>query len=47
MAVVSTISALYPLLVIILAIFFLQDSLNLKQFLGLSFGLLSIILLAT
>lgn len=46
-ALVSTISALYPLLVIILALFFLQESLSLKQFLGLSLGLFSIILLAT
>ncbi|MDJ0615752.1 MAG: DMT family transporter [Calothrix sp. MO_192.B10] len=46
-ALVSTISALYPLLVIILALFLLQESLSLKQFFGLSLGLFSIILLAT
>ncbi|WP_353929721.1 EamA family transporter [Okeanomitos corallinicola TIOX110] len=44
---ISTISALYPLLVIILAVFFFQESLTLKQFLGLALGLSSIILLAT
>ncbi|WP_088243530.1 EamA family transporter [Calothrix rhizosoleniae] len=46
-ALVSTISALYPLLVIILALFLLQESLSLKQFFGLSLGLFSIILLVT
>ncbi|NET56702.1 MAG: EamA family transporter [Symploca sp. SIO2E6] len=45
-ALVATISALYPLLVIILALLFLQESLSLKQYIGLTFGLFSIILLA-
>lgn len=45
-AVVSTISALYPLIVIILALLLLQETVSLKQFLGLGLGLLSIILLA-
>ena len=45
-ALVSTVSALYPILVIILALLFLQESLNLKQFIGLTFGLFSIILIA-
>lgn len=44
-AVVSTISALYPLLVIILSWLILQESLTLKQFLGAGFGILAIILL--
>jgi bacterial/archaeal transporter family protein len=44
---VSTISALYPLIVIILALLFYQESLTLKQFLGLALGLFSIILLVT
>ena len=42
---VSTISALYPLLVIILAWLFLQESLTAKQFLGAGFAILAIILL--
>jgi len=46
-ALVSTISALYPLLVIILAMFFLQESLTSKQFLGAAFGIVAITLLAT
>ena len=46
-ALVSTISALYPLLVIILAMFFLQESLTSKQFLGAAFGIIAITLLAT
>lgn len=45
-ALVSTISALYPLLVIILALLFLQESLTSKQFLGAGFGVLAIILLS-
>lgn len=44
-ALVSTISALYPLLVIILSLLFLQESLTSKQFLGAGFGILAIILL--
>lgn len=44
-AVVSTISALYPLIVIILSWLILQESLNSKQFLGVGFGILAIILL--
>lgn len=43
---VATISALYPLIVIILAWLFFQESLTLKQFLGLALGLFSIILIA-
>ena len=44
-AVVSTISALYPLFVIILSWLILQESLTSKQFLGVGFGILAIILL--
>ncbi len=46
-ALVSTISALYPLLVTVLAWFLLQESLSLKQFFGLSFGFGGLILLLT
>ena len=46
-ALVSTISALYPLLVTVLAYFLLQESLSLKQFFGLGFGFCSLILLVT
>ena len=44
-AVVSTISALYPLIVIILSWLILQESLTSKQFLGVGFGIFAIILL--
>lgn len=46
-SIVATISALYPLLVILLALLFFQEWLTFKQVLGLGCGLLSIILLAT
>ena len=44
-ALVSTISALYPLLVIVLSWLVLQESLTSKQFLGVGFGILAIVLL--
>ena len=43
-AVVSTLSALYPLVTIALAIVLLQEELTLKQMAGISFALLSVIL---
>lgn len=42
---VSTISALYPLLVVILSLLFFQEYLTSKQLLGAGFGILAIILL--
>ena len=44
---ISTVSSLYPVIVVILAFVFLQESLSFKQIFGLGFGCLSIILLAT
>ena len=44
---VSTLSALYPLVVIALALFVLQETLTLKQTIGIGLALVSITLIAT
>ncbi|MGK7873130.1 MAG: EamA family transporter [Xenococcaceae cyanobacterium] len=46
-AIISTLSALYPLVVIALALVVLQETLTLKQVLGIGFALISITLIAT
>ena len=45
--IVSTLSALYPLVVIALALVFLQETLTLKQAIGMGFALVAIALIAT
>lgn len=46
-AVVVSITALYPLITILLAALFLREPLSVKQLLGMCFALLAIILLST
>lgn len=46
-AVVVSITALYPLITILLAVLFLREPLSIKQLLGMCFALLAIILLST
>jgi len=46
-AIVSTLSALYPLVVIALASVLLQETLTLKQAIGIGFALVAIALIAT
>jgi len=46
-AIVSTLSALYPLVVIALALVVLQETLTLKQAIGIGFALVAIALIAT
>lgn len=45
-AIISTLSALYPLVVIVLGLLLLQETLTIKQAIGVSFALVSIILIA-
>lgn len=44
---IVTLTALYPLITILLSYFFLQETINLKQTLGIAFALLAIVLLST
>lgn len=44
---VVTMTALYPLITIILSYFFLRENMNIKQFAGIGFALLSIFLLSS
>jgi len=46
-AIVSTLSALYPLVVIVLAVVLFQEKLTLQQAMGIGFALVSIILITT
>ena len=46
-AIVSTLSALYPLVVIALGLIVLQETLTLKQAIGIGFALAAIALIAT
>jgi transporter family protein len=46
-AIVSTLSALYPLVVISLGLIVLQETLTLKQAIGMGFALVAIALIAT
>ncbi|WP_353737175.1 EamA family transporter [Moorena sp. SIO3B2] len=47
MAIVSTLSALYPLVVIVLGLVVLHETLTLKQMIGIGFALVAIALIAT
>lgn len=44
--IISTLSALYPLVVIVLGLLLLQETLTIKQAIGMGFALVSIILIA-
>ena len=46
-AIISPLSALYPLVVIVLALVIFKETLTLKQVLGIGFALVSITLIAT
>lgn len=44
---VAVLSALYPIIAIVLAMFFLNETITIKQGLGIAFGLVAMILLTT